>query len=113
MKGRYEYGKLSVIPVVLCMVMVFCLGVWYEREYGLQKEHTGRLMYTAIKEASRMMYKPFTPARFEQLVKEFQEQEAKIMSQEPSARAAFSYGLEVIKNAGKQNPNRPAKPCCI
>ena len=27
-----------------------------------------------------MMYKPFTPARFEQLVKEFQEQEAKILS---------------------------------
>ena len=27
-----------------------------------------------------MMYKPFTPARFEQLVKEFQEQEGKIMS---------------------------------
>lgn len=27
-----------------------------------------------------MMYQPFTPARFEQLVKEFQEQEAKILS---------------------------------
>jgi hypothetical protein len=27
-----------------------------------------------------MMYKPFTPARFENLVKEFQEQEAKILS---------------------------------
>ena len=32
------------------------------------------------KEASRMMCKPFTPARFEQLVKEFQEQEGKILS---------------------------------
>ena len=46
-RGRGNYGALSVLPVVLCMVMVFCLGVWYEREYGLQKEHTGRLMYTA------------------------------------------------------------------
>jgi len=43
-RGRGNYGALSVLPVVLCMVMVFCLGVWYEREYGLQKEHTGRLM---------------------------------------------------------------------
>ena len=35
-----------------------------------------------------MMYKPFTPERFEQLVKEFQEQEALIMSHKGDEYAA-------------------------
>ena len=60
-RGRGNYGALSVLPVVLCMVMVFCLGVWYEREYGLQKEHTGRLMYTATVAAHKQPLQDFKP----------------------------------------------------
>jgi len=32
---------------------------------------------------------------------------------EPSGRAAFDFAKEVAESAGKENPNRPTKPCCI
>jgi response regulator of citrate/malate metabolism len=56
-----------------------------------------------------MTYKPFTPERFEQLVKEFQEQEALIMSHKGDEYAANEDRLLNFRQVAEFEGRTPAK----
>lgn len=45
---RGRYGKLCVLPVILCMVAAFCMGIWYEREYRTQERVPIRIAYAPV-----------------------------------------------------------------
>lgn len=45
---KRKYGKLCVLPVILCIVTAFYLGVWYERGYGTQEQVHARFVYAPV-----------------------------------------------------------------
>jgi len=47
-RGRGNYGALSVLPVVLCIVAAFYMGVWYEQQYGTEEQIPNRFAYAAV-----------------------------------------------------------------
>ena len=49
MKGRRRrHGRLCILPVLLCIVVSFSMGAWYERQYGNQEQAYTRVAYAPV-----------------------------------------------------------------
>ena len=57
-RGRGKYGRLCALPVILCMVTAFSMGVWYERQHGRQEQVPVRVAYAPVFRGAPRIEKP-------------------------------------------------------
>jgi len=59
MKGRRRrHGRLCILPVLLCIVVSFSMGVWYERQHGRQEQVPVRVAYAPVFRGAPRIEKP-------------------------------------------------------
>lgn len=47
-RRKRKCGSLCALPVLLCLITAFYMGVWYEQQYGTEEQIPNRFAYAAV-----------------------------------------------------------------